>query len=269
MGALADGTPFAPQFIENKLKFSPYIREAVAFGHDRPFVAAMIAIDLGTVGNWAERRGIAYTTYMDLSQKPEVRELIRDEIAKGNETLPDATRIRRFLLLTKDLEADDAEMTRTRKVRRGYVAEKYAAVIDAFYSGGERGRADHRDHLRGRAAGHHPVRGCGSRTWRRRASQCLTGRSSLLLMSNGILIGLMYSLIALGFVLVYKATDAINFAQGEFVMIAGFVVAVALGSYGAPLWLAVGGGAGRHDRPSASAWSGWCCGRSSAGRWSR
>src|SRR6266545_1986407 len=135
VGALAEGTPFAPQFIENKLKFSPYVREAVAFGNEKPFVAAMIAIDPATVGNWAERRGIAYTSYMDLSQKEEVRELIRAEIRRGNETLPEATRIRRFLLLTKDLEADDAEVTRTRKVRRRYVAEKYAAVIDALYGG--------------------------------------------------------------------------------------------------------------------------------------
>jgi long-chain acyl-CoA synthetase len=136
VGALADGTPFAPQFIENKLKYSPFIREAVAFGNERPFVAAMVAIDLSTAGNWAERRGLAYTSYMDLSQKAEVRELIAGEIRKCNQTLPDATKIRRFLLLTKDLEADDAEMTRTRKVRRKFVAEKYAAVIDAFYSGG-------------------------------------------------------------------------------------------------------------------------------------
>jgi long-chain acyl-CoA synthetase len=135
VGTLAEGTPFAPQFIENKLKFSPFIREAVAFGHERPFVTAMIAIDMGTVGSWAERRGLPYTSFMDLSQKPEVRDLIREEIAKGNETLPDATKIRRFLLLTKDLEADDAEMTRTRKVRRRYVAEKYAPVIDALYGG--------------------------------------------------------------------------------------------------------------------------------------
>jgi long-chain acyl-CoA synthetase len=135
VGALADGTAFAPQFIENKLKFSPYVREAVAFGHERPFVTAMIAIDLNTVGNWAERRGIPYTSYMDLSQKPEVRELIREEIAKGNGTLPEASRIRRFLLLTKDLEADDAEITRTRKVRRRFIGEKYGPVIDALYSG--------------------------------------------------------------------------------------------------------------------------------------
>ena len=135
VGALADGTPFAPQFIENKLKFSPYVREAVAFGDGKPFVAAMIAIDLGTVGNWAERRGIPYTSYMDLSQKAEVRALIGEEIRKGNETLPESTQVSRFLLLTKDLDADDAEVTRTRKVRRRHVAEKYAAVTDAFYGG--------------------------------------------------------------------------------------------------------------------------------------
>jgi len=135
VGALADGTAFAPQFIENKLKFSPYVREAVAFGHERPFVTAMVAIDLSTVGSWAERRGLAYTSYMDLSQKPEVRGLVADEIRRGNETLPEAQKVRRFLLLTKDLEADDAEMTRTRKVRRRHVAEKYAPVIEAFYTG--------------------------------------------------------------------------------------------------------------------------------------
>jgi long-chain acyl-CoA synthetase len=135
VGALDDGTPFAPQFIENKLKFSPFIREAVAFGHARPFVSAMIAIDMTTAGTWAERRSLPYTSFMDLSLKPEVRGLIAEEIAKVNETLPDATKIRRFLLLTKDLDADDAEITRTRKVRRNYVAEKYAPVIDAFYAG--------------------------------------------------------------------------------------------------------------------------------------
>ena len=135
VGALADGTPFAPQFVENKLKFSPYIREAVAFGHDRPCVSAMIAIDLATIGSWAERRGIAYTSYTDLSQKREVGELIREEIRRCNATLPEATKIRRFLLLNKDLDPDDAEITRTRKVRRRYIAEKYAPIIDALYSG--------------------------------------------------------------------------------------------------------------------------------------
>ena len=137
VGALHGGTPFAPQFIENKLKFSPFIREAVAFGHDRPFVSAMVAIDMTTVGNWAERRSLPYTSFMDLSQKPEVRGLIREEIVKVNQTLPDAIKLRRFLLLTKDLDADDAEVTRTRKVRRNYVADKYANVITAFYAGGD------------------------------------------------------------------------------------------------------------------------------------
>jgi long-chain acyl-CoA synthetase len=135
VGKLTDGTPFAPQFIENKLKFSPFIREAVSFGNAKPFVTAMIAIDLNTVGNWAERRSLPYTSFMDLAQKTEVRDLIAGEIAKCNATLPEAARVRRFLLLVKDLEADDAEITRTRKLRRGFIAEKYAPVIEAFYSG--------------------------------------------------------------------------------------------------------------------------------------
>ena len=137
VGKLGDGTPFAPQFIENKLKFSPFIREAVAFGSDRPFVVAMIAIDLSTCGNWAERRGLAYTSFMDLTRKPEVQALIIEETQKINATLPAATRVRRLLLLQKELEADDNEMTRTRKVRRSFVMEKYAPVIEAFYAGGK------------------------------------------------------------------------------------------------------------------------------------
>ncbi|TMJ27650.1 MAG: long-chain fatty acid--CoA ligase, partial [Alphaproteobacteria bacterium] len=134
VGKLSDGSAFAPQFIENKLKFSPYIREAVAFGHARPMVVAMIAIDMQTVGTWAERKGLPYTSFMDLSRKPEVAGLIAEEIAKANATLPDVQQVKRFLLLNKELEADDAEMTRTRKVRRKFVAEKYAAVIEAFYN---------------------------------------------------------------------------------------------------------------------------------------
>jgi long-chain acyl-CoA synthetase len=135
VGKLADGTPFAPQFIENKLKFSPFIREAVAFGDQRSFVAAMIAVDITTVGKWAEQRSLTYTSYMDLARKPEVARLIVEEVAKINATLPGTTKIRRVVLLNKELEADDAEMTRTRKVRRAFVAEKYAPVIEALYDG--------------------------------------------------------------------------------------------------------------------------------------
>ena len=135
VGKLADGTPFAPQFVENKLKYSPFIREAVAFGDQQPFVAAMISIDMSTVGKWAEQNRLPYTSYMDLARKPEVARLIIDEVAKINATLPAATRVRRIVLLNKELDADDAEMTRTRKVRRAYVAEKYAPVIKALYDG--------------------------------------------------------------------------------------------------------------------------------------
>ncbi len=137
VGKLSDGSAFAPQFIENKLKFSPFIREAVAFGDQRPFVAAMIAIDMQTVGTWAEKQGLAYTSFMDLSSKPEVAAMIGEAIAKANATLPDVQQVKRYLLLNKELDADDAEMTRTRKVRRAYVAEKYAPVIAVFYDGGK------------------------------------------------------------------------------------------------------------------------------------
>ncbi len=137
VGRLNDGTPFTPQFVELKLKFSPFVNEAVAFGDGQPFVSTMIAIDYETVGKWAERQALPYTNYMDLSQKSEVRELVSEEIRKINLGLPEALRIKRFLLLSKDLDADDNEITRTRKLRRGYIAEKYAPVIDAFYGGGK------------------------------------------------------------------------------------------------------------------------------------
>ncbi len=142
VGRLADGTLFAPKYLENKLKFSPYIKEAVCLGHDRPFVAALINIDLGAVGNWAERRALAYTSYTDLAQRTEVYDLIRQEVTRVNKSLLDevalqGAQIRRFLLLHKELDADDQEITRTRKVRRGFVAQKYAALIAALYSADE------------------------------------------------------------------------------------------------------------------------------------
>lgn len=132
--SLSDGTKFAPQFIENKLKFSPYIREAVAFGQDRPYVASMINIDMENVGKWAERNQLAYTTYTDLAQKPEVYDLIVREVERVNRDLPESTQIKRYVLLHKELDADDEEMTRTRKVRRGFVSEKYKDIIEALFS---------------------------------------------------------------------------------------------------------------------------------------
>ncbi len=135
VGKLADGSSFAPQFIENKLKFSPYIGEAVVFGAARPFIAVLIAIDPATVGKWAERERIAYTSFQDLSTRAEIRELIGDEIRRCNAALPAPTQIRRFVVLNKEFDADDDEITRTRKVRRRFVGEKYAALIEAMYAG--------------------------------------------------------------------------------------------------------------------------------------
>ena len=150
VGKLTDGSAFAPQFIENKLKFSPFIREAVAFGDQRPFVAAMIAIDMQTVGTWAEKQGLAYTSFMDLSRKPEVAGLIGAEIAKANATLPDVQQVKRFLLLNKELEADDAEMTRTRKVRRALRGREVRQRDRRLLWRQGAGRRHDGDHLRGR-----------------------------------------------------------------------------------------------------------------------
>ena len=131
---LADGTRFSPQFLENKLKFSPFVREAVVLGQDRPMVAAIVCIDMNIVGHWAEGQLITYTTYQDLAAKDQIYGLIQGEIEKINEGLPKATRIRRFALLYKELDADDGELTRTRKVRRGTINDRYGALIEALYT---------------------------------------------------------------------------------------------------------------------------------------
>ncbi len=134
---LQDGTRFAPQDIETRLKFSPYIKEAVVCGADRPFVAAIVSIDLENVGNWAKRRGVSYTTLQDLSQRPETYALIREEIRKLCQRFPENIRVRRFAVLLKELHPDDGELTRTRKVRRSFVNERYQGLIQDLYSSKE------------------------------------------------------------------------------------------------------------------------------------
>ncbi len=143
VGRLNDGTVFAPKYLENKLKFYSHIKEVVAFGDGRDQVGCMICIDVEAVGSWAERRGIAYASYQELSAHPEVYDLIEGEIAEVNRDLAkDAqlagSQIHRFLLLHKELDADDGELTRTRKVRRSFIGEKYEAVIAALYSSADR-----------------------------------------------------------------------------------------------------------------------------------
>jgi len=139
-GGPNDGAMFAPKYVENKLKFFPFIKEAVAFGNQREKVCAFVNIDMEAVGNWAERRNLPYAGYTDLAAKPEVLELIRDCVEKVNADLAaDAmlagSQISRFLVLHKELDADDGELTRTRKVRRGSIADKYLVLVDALYGG--------------------------------------------------------------------------------------------------------------------------------------
>jgi long-chain acyl-CoA synthetase len=140
VGKLADGTLFAPKYLENKLKFFPYIQEAVTFGHQRDRVCAFINIDGEAVSNWAERRNMAYTGYVDLASRDEVYDLVRECVEQVNADLAQEpeianSQIHRFLILHKVLDADDEELTRTRKVRRGFIAEKYATLVDALYGG--------------------------------------------------------------------------------------------------------------------------------------
>ncbi|MDQ8732505.1 AMP-binding protein [Bradyrhizobium sp. LHD-71] len=140
VGRLKDGTMFAPKYLENRLKFFPNIKEAVTFGDQRDFACAMINIDLTAVGNWAERNNIAYGSYQDLAAHPLVYDMVARDISEMNRSLVQekvmaGAQVRRFLILHKELDADDGELTRTQKVRRGFVAERYAALLAAFYSG--------------------------------------------------------------------------------------------------------------------------------------
>lgn len=128
-----DGTRFSSAFIENKLKFSPYVEEAVVFGTEE--ITAMVTIDAQTVGSWAENEHLTYTTYTDLAAKPEVYDLVTDEVHRANTDLPEAIRVKRFLLLFKQLDPDDDEITRTRKVRRNVIAERYQELIAALDRG--------------------------------------------------------------------------------------------------------------------------------------
>ena len=139
-GGSNDGAMFAPKYVENKLKFFPHIKEVVAYGDQREKVCVMINIDFDAVGNWAERRNLPYAGYADLAQKPEVYELIRDCVEKVNADLAEdsllaGSQVSRFLVLHKELDADDGELTRTNKVRRGFIAEKYLPLVDALYGG--------------------------------------------------------------------------------------------------------------------------------------
>ncbi|PZA09395.1 long-chain fatty acid--CoA ligase [Rhodopseudomonas palustris] len=135
LAELSHGERFSPQYIENKLKFSPYVAEAVILGAGRDMLAAMICIRYSIISKWAERKRISFTTYSDLASRPEVYELLRREVESVNATLPPAQRIARFLLLYKELDADDGELTRTRKVRRSVINDKYADIIDGIYGG--------------------------------------------------------------------------------------------------------------------------------------
>jgi long-chain acyl-CoA synthetase len=140
VGRLGDGTMFAPKYLENRLKFFPNIKEAVAYGDSREFVCAILNIDPAAVANWAERNNIAYGSYQELAGHPRVYDIVAKDVAEVNRSLAEekvmaGAQIRRFLILHKELDADDGELTRTQKVRRGFIAERYAPLVTALYNG--------------------------------------------------------------------------------------------------------------------------------------
>ncbi len=217
------GVRFSPQFIENKLKFSTYIAEAVILGAGRPYLAAIICIRYPVVSKWAEKRRISFTTYTDLAGKPEVYALLRHEVEIVNAALPEGQHIRKFVLLYKELDADDGELTRTRKVRRGVITEKYGAIIDALYSDADYVDIDTVIHFQDgtkqrivtKLKNENLEAGTGGRhmNW------------SLLvqLLVNGLIVGMLYGVVAMCFTLIYKSTQVVNFAQGEFLVLGAWI----------------------------------------------
>jgi len=139
---LADGSRFSPQYLETRLKFSPHLKDVWVIGDQRAFVTAVICIDAGVVGKWAEERHIPYTSYAELSQKTEVRTLVSEAIQHVNRGLPAPARIRRCVNLHKEFDADDEELTRTRKLRRAFLEERYREIVEALYSGATEVRFD-------------------------------------------------------------------------------------------------------------------------------
>jgi branched-subunit amino acid ABC-type transport system permease component len=222
----AKGERYIPNYIENRLKFSPYIKDAAVLGRGRDTLAALICIDKDAVGLWAELRGISYISYADLSQKPQVIDLVASAVKHVNGTLLDGLQLRQFVCLHKEFDADDGEITRTRKIRRNVVEERYKPII-----------------------AHRPDEGAGQlrvgRGRRHRADAFgaggLTMDWALLAESavNGGLVGLMYSLVAMGIVLIYKSSSVPNLAQGSMTMLGAYVVLAFADNAGAPIWLAI------------------------------
>ena len=141
MGELSSGIKYAPQYIEGRLRFSPYIKDVMVIGgKDKEFVSAIINMDFTMVGKWAERNRIPYTTFVDLSQKKEIADLVQKDLIRVNGYLPEQSRVKRFVLLHKEFDPDEAELTRTRKLRREFVEKRYKDLIDALY--GDRDQVD-------------------------------------------------------------------------------------------------------------------------------
>jgi hypothetical protein len=215
---LNNGTRYAPQYIEGRLRFSPYIKDAMSLGEKRDFITVIVIIDFENVGKWAEANHINYTTFADLSQKKETAGLIAKDIQRVNEGFPDETKVKRFALLHKEFDPDEDELTRTRKIRRGFMEERYGNLVAALYSGQAgvdvESIVKYQDGGGNNEDSHHDLGSKGGK-----------GMITFIqLLITGISVGLIYGLIAVGFVLIYKSSQIFNFAQGEMVMVGAFLM---------------------------------------------
>ena len=213
----AGGKNIAPSEIENALKASPYIKEAIVVGDRRPYLVALIGIELETVVDWAQRRGIAYTTYRDLSEKPEVIKLVQGIVNEVNARFATVEQVKKFRMLPKELDHEDGELTATQKVKRSAIAKT----------------------LRGPGGG--DVRGSSM-------------TEPLQILSRGLGIGSVYALLALGFVIIYKSTRVISFAQPAFMLAGAVLVTYLVGPLG--FFARAAAGRARHRGARLWAWSG-------------
>jgi len=213
MLTLSSGEKYSPQYIEGQLKFSPYVHNVMSIGgEDSPFVTALINIDFDNVGRWAERQGLAYTTFVDLSQKPEVYELIRKDVERVNRTLPPAARVRKFVLLHKEFDADEGELTRTRKLRRGHLGERYGDMIATMYGEGDRVQVQ-------------------------AAVKYRDGREGVI--ETTVRIATLEDETDVGLVLIFKSSYIFNFAQGQLLLMGALVTWWLSVERGLSLWLAI------------------------------
>ena len=232
---LQDKSIFAPQYLETRLKFAPFIKDAWVIGHERPYITAVVCIDYAVVGKWADDKKINYTSYHELSQKPEVYDLVEKQIREANRSLKKPAKVHKFLNLYKEFDADDEELTRTRKLRRAFVENRYKMLVEALYQDTDSVHMDTTiTYEDGRVS--QIKTDLHIRKYTHRGGEVM--QLFLQALITGIMMGGIYALVALGWTLIYKCSGVLNLAMGELTLI-GAYVSLTLYLWGIPFLLAL------------------------------